>query len=351
MAPEARARHLLRGLSLEEQVGQLLMIGVQATGTSRAVLRQLADHHVGNVMLTGRSHRGVRGTASVVQAIKTGLPPHTRSGIPLIVATDQEGGIVQVLRGPNFDDIPTALQQGRWSSSRLRSASRVWGRQLRAAGVTMNLAPVADVVPSSPAPRSNGPIGRFDRQFGASGRSVRRHATAFACGMSDVGVVSTVKHFPGLGYVKGNTDSVDQVVDDKVGRRDAGLSVFTAVARACRSVIMTSTAVYSKLDPREPASFSSAVVGGLLRDELAFDGVAISDDLGRARQVKRWDPGERARLFLAAGGDLVLSAEPGDAAQMAAALTASARQTPDMRARVRESTLRVLTLKMRLSAG
>jgi beta-N-acetylhexosaminidase len=324
------------------------MVGVPATGTSPTVLRQLAERHVGNVMLTGRSSLGVEATARVVEAVGAGLSSRARSGIPLVVATDQEGGAVQVLSGPGFDDIPSALQQGGWSVGRLRSESRDWGRQLRAAGVTMNLAPVADIVPSSPDPKGNGPIGYFDRQFGASAPLVRRQARAFSCGMADAGVVAAVKHFPGLGHVKQNTDNAAAVVDDTVGRRDRGLAVFTAVARACRSAVMTSTAFYDRLDPAWPASFSSIVVRSLLRERLGFDGVVVSDDLGRARQVARWTPGERARLFLAAGGDLVLSVEPADAAPMAATITAAARRDPGMRARVRESTLRVLTLKSRL---
>jgi beta-N-acetylhexosaminidase len=345
---QTKAQRVLRQLSLEEQVGQLLVAGVPGTGASADVLRELRIRHVGSIMLTGRSERGVRATEATVHEAQKELTGQLRPTVPLLVATDQEGGAVQVLRGPGFDDIPSARHQGRWGVGRLRSQARRWGGQLRAAGVNLDLAPVADIVPRSPDPSTNGPIGHFDRQFGPDAGSVRSHATAFACGMAAAGVATAVKHFPGLGYVRGNTDTSTRVVDHTIGSEHPGLKVFTGVADACGSVVMTSTAVYDRLDPDHPASFSGAVITSLLRRRLGFDGVVVSDDLGSARQVRAWRPGERARMFVSAGGDLVLTVEPSDVPRMSAALTAAARHGHRFRVRVRESALRVLTLKARL---
>lgn len=325
-----------------------MMVGIPATGTSGTVLAELADHHVGNVMLTGRSARGVQATAGLVRDVAGRLAGPATSHVPQLVATDQEGGLVQVLSGPGFDQIPDALSQGRWAPADLGSRARRWGGQLHAAGVNLDLAPVADVVPPWPDPSLNGPIGHFDREFGSTPAVVESHARAFACGMSAAGVTTTVKHFPGLGHVRGNTDSTSGVVDHVIGPGDPGLEVFAHVAAACGSLVMTSTADYARLDPRHPASFSPTVVRHLLRRDLGFPGVVVSDDLGIARQVQRWAPGERARMFVSAGGDLVLTVEPGDVPAMTASLVAAARDSATMRARVRESALRVLTLKARL---
>jgi beta-N-acetylhexosaminidase len=349
MPAVAAARRVRRGLSLEEQVGQLLLVGVPATGTTRRALRPLRQAHVGGIILTGRSQLGVEGTARVVDAAESQVLGRREADVRLLVATDQEGGAVQVLRGPGFDDIVSARQQGRWSTRRVMTRAETWGRQLRAAGVNLDLAPVADIVPASPDPRTNGPIGHFDRQFGATAHAVRTHAAAFACGMTAVGVATSVKHFPGLGHVQENTDTSADVTDRTVGPRDPGLRVFTRIARRCRSTVMVSTAVYSRIDPTRPAAFSGTVVRRLLRDRLGFAGVVISDDLGHARQVQRWTPGDRARMFVSAGGDLVLSVEPSDAPVMAAALLAAAHSSSLARARIHASALRVLTLKARLS--
>jgi len=345
---QTTARRVLRQLSPEEQIGQLLLVGVPATGTSMNVLRQLAGRHVGGIMLTGRSELGAKATGRIVRKAQAQLVRHQMPAVRLLVATDQEGGAVQVLSGPGFDDPPAAVEQGKWTEGRLTSRARRWGSQLQASGVNLNLAPVVDIVPRSPDPSTNAPIGKFNRQLGGSAGTVRSHATAFACGMHAAGVATAVKHFPGLGYVRGNTDYSAQVVDRTIGPRDSGLRVFTQVAKACGSVIMMSTAVYERLDPRRPAAFSRAVTTTLLRDRLGFDGVVVSDDLGSALQIQRWTPGERARMLLSAGGDLVLTVQPDDVPEMFVTLAAAVRASGSMRARVRESALRVLTLKAQL---
>ncbi len=341
-------RRVLDRLTLRQQVGQLLMVGVPAPGASPGVLQELAGSHVGNVFLHGRSGRGVRATAGVTRGAKAAMGGPATGGVPLLVATDQEGGLVQTLTGPGFARIPSALVQSRWSPARLQAQARQWAGQLRAAGVNLDLAPVGDVVPTSPDPRTNGPIGRFDRQLGSTAGEVEPRATAFVRGMSGVGVATAVKHFPGLGHVRGNTDTSASVVDDEVGPRDPGLQVFPDVARAGTSMVMTSTAVYRRLDPAQPASFSRPVVQRLLRGRLGFRGVVVSDDLGLAQQVRRWPPGRRATMFVAAGGDLALTVVPSDAAPMAGALVDAARRDPAMRHRVRQSALRVLAFKQRL---
>jgi beta-N-acetylhexosaminidase len=342
------ARRVLRELSLDEQVGQLLLVGVPATGPSRGMLRQLAGRHIGGIMLTGRSGLGVGATKGIVRDAQVELARHEKPEVRLLIATDQEGGAVQVLSGPGFDNPPTAVEQGRWAVDRLMSRARRWGRQLHAAGVNLNLAPVADIVPRSPDPDTNEPIGRFDRQLGSTTGTVRSHAAAFACGMRAVGVVTAVKHFPGLGHVRGNTDYSARVVDRAIGPRNPGLRVFTEVAKACGSMVMTSTVVYTRLDPRRPAAFSPTVTTSLLRERLGFEGVVVSDDLGNALQVQRWTAGERARMLLSAGADLVLTVQPDDVPAMFAALAAGARENGSTKARVRESALRVLTLKAQL---
>jgi beta-N-acetylhexosaminidase len=343
----ALAREMLRKLSTDEQVGQLMLVGIPAMGTSMTVWRELARRYVGGIMLTGRSSLGAEATKRIVGIAQVELA-HADVPARLLVATDQEGGAVQVLSGPGFTDPPSAVEQGKWTKGRLTSRARGWGDQLRGAGVNLNLAPVADIVPRSPDPSANAPIGRFDRQLGGSAVIVRSQATAFACGMRAAGVATAVKHFPGLGYVRGNTDYSAQVIDRTIGPRDAGLRVFTQTAKACGSLIMTSTAVYERLDPRRPAAFSRGVTTMLLRQRLDFDGVVVSDDLGSAAQVQRWTPGERARLLLSAGGDLILTVQPDDVPDMFATLTAAVRTSGSMRARVRASALRVLTLKAQL---
>jgi len=252
---------------------------------------------------------------------------------------------VRVLRGTGFSTAPSALVQGGWSTATLRARAAGWGRELRAAGIDVNLAPVADTVPRRASARSNAPIGRFGRQYGYTPDVVAAHAVAFSQGMAQAGVVATAKHFPGLGRVIGNTDVTAGVTDEMTTRHDPLLAPFAAAIRARTPFVMMSTAYYSRIDHRRPAVFSPVVIEGMLRQDLGFTGVVISDDLGSARQVARWSPGDRAVAFVRAGGDLVLTVDPATLPAMYRAVLARARTDAAFRARIEASARRVVKAK------
>ena len=339
------AQQVLGRMSLPQRVGQLFMVGTPAASASPATLRQIGRFHVGNVMLTGRSYRGVRAPARVAAAMQARATPRATDGVRLLVSTDQEGGQVQVLQGRGLSTMPSALTQGHWTPQRLERAAGGWARQLRAAGVNMDLAPVVDTVPGPAAAAHNPPVGAFDREFGYSPTVVGRHGVAFSRGMSSHGVVPTVKHFPGLGRVHANTDSRTRVTDRVTRRHDPYFAPFRQAVRAGVPAVMVSTAYYSRLDPHNPAAFSPFVIGELLRGDLGFRGVVVSDDLGRARQVSPWSYADRALRFVRAGGDLVLTVEPATLPAMYGAVLRAARTNHSFRDRVDEAALRVLELK------
>jgi beta-glucosidase-like glycosyl hydrolase len=336
---------VLAGLTLEQRVGQLFMVGGPATGVTAATRRAITDYHVGNAMLTGRSHRGIASTAAVSRALQRLSTTAATGGVRLFVATDQEGGLVQVLNGPGFSDMPTALAQGRLSESSLRARAGTWGRQLRAAGVNVNLAPVLDTVPSARFAPRNPPIGAFDREYGFTTDRVGSRGTAFARGMQAAGVEAAIKHFPGLGRVTANTDTSAGVTDRVTGPRDPYRRPFARSIAAGAPFVMMSSAYYARIDPRSPAVFSSKVIRGMLRTDLRFTGVVISDDLGNSRQVRRWSPGVRAVRFLRAGGDLVLTVNAATIPAMYRAVLAEARADTAFRRLVDQAALRVLTRK------
>jgi beta-N-acetylhexosaminidase len=174
---------------------------------------------------------------------------------------------------------------------------------------------------------------------------VARHGVAFLRGMAAGGVVPTVKHFPGLGRVRANTDTASGVTDRVTRRRDPYLAPFQAAVDAHVPFVMMSTAYYARLDPKHPAAFSPYVVGTMLRSDLGFRGVIISDDLGRARQVARWTPAQRALRFVAAGGDVVLTVDSAPLPAMYRAVLGRAHVNKAFRAKVNAAALRVLTAK------
>ncbi|PJJ48187.1 beta-N-acetylhexosaminidase [Mumia flava] len=331
-------------LSLPQQVGQLFMTGTEAANADRATIDAIRRHHVGNVMLRGRSDAGVGATARVVDTLRGTVDRASTGGTALLVATDQEGGLVQVLSGPGFSTIPRATQQAELRPARLTRSARTWGQELVDAGVDVNLAPVLDTVPEGNA-AANEPIGAFGRQYGSTPAAVTRSGLAFQRGMARAGILVVPKHFPGLGRVRGNTDTSASVRDTVTTRDDPSLRPFAASIDAGAPLVMMSSAVYDRIDPRRPAAFSPRIVTGMLRGDLGFDGVVISDDMSAAAQVDRWSPAERAVRFVRAGGDLVLAIDPGQMDAMTSAVLREARRDPAFRTRVRESAGRILRLK------
>ena len=341
------AQAVLAQMTLRQRVGQLFMVGTPATSASPDTLAAISQWHVGNVMLTGRSYGGTATPARVTARLRARVTTASTDRVGLLVATDQEGGLVQVLNGPGFSDMPTALRQGRWTLTRLQDRAGVWAHQLRAAGVNMNLAPVVDTVPSPAAAQHNPPIGFYDREFGYTPTVVANHGRAFQLGMSRHGVVPTLKHFPGLGRVHADTDTSTGVTDWVTTRHDTYLRPFAVSIAAGAPAVMLSLAYYHRLDPHHPAAFSPFVIQRMLRGDLGFRGVVVSDDLANARQVSPWSWGTRAVRFVGAGGDLVLTVSPRALPAMYGAVLTRAERDPGFRAEVDAAALRVLTLKQR----
>ena len=271
-------------LSLEKQVGQLFMVGVTpGQGTQRVVAAG-----VGSIILLGTWTGGRAATAAQVEAFTRAVPG-------LLVATDQEGGVVQRLKGTGFDTIPNAPAQAALGDEALGQAADRWATQLWAAGVRYKLT-------------TNQPIGVLKRGYGSDAATVGARVAAFVTGMERASVATSLKHFPGLGEVTGNTDFTS-ATDSVTTRTSASIASFRAGIAAGASSVMVSSAVYSKIDPGVPAVFSKLIVTEMLRGDLGFTGVAISDDLGAAESVSGVSPGDRAVRFFAAGGDLLINAD------------------------------------------
>jgi beta-N-acetylhexosaminidase len=342
--PAQTAAAVYNRMTQAQRIGQLFMVGGAVTGPGSATSTAISTYHVGNLILTGRTTTGaapVRAIAGRMDALTTGA---ATAGVPLFVATDQEGGFVQVLQGPGFSRMPTALSQGTETDSKLTANARAWGLQVRRSGVDVNLAPVMDTVPAATA-SSNPPIGQFDREYGHTASVVADKGSAFLRGMRSEDLATTAKHFPGLGHVTANTDTASGVKDTVTTRTSADITPFRAAITAGARMVMISSAIYTKIDAARPAAFSPTVITSLLRGSLGYSGVVISDDLGSARQVQAWTPGTRAVDFIAAGGDIVLTVNPALVPAMVSAVTARAAANATFRAQVAAAVMRVLTAK------
>ena len=300
------AERVLSGMSLAQRVGQLFVLGLAGDRLGPSEAAAIRAGHLGSVWFVEKSSAGTAGIRQVSDAVQSLATNETTAGVRFYVAANQEGGIIQALAGPGFSTMPSAVDQGTLNPSMLQADATVWGRQLRAAGVNFNFAPVMDVVPPG-TDAQNQPIGVLQREYGHDADTAADHGVAFQQGMQEAGVATSAKHFPGLGRVTGNTDFTAEVVDQATTRDDPYLQSFAASAAARVPFVMVALATYAKIDPNHLAVFSPVVIRQMLRGALHFDGVVISDDLGGTAAVASIPPSRRAIDFLLAGGDMIIS--------------------------------------------
>jgi beta-N-acetylhexosaminidase len=332
-------------LTEAQRVGQLFLVGVTDDIAGPQTTAALQRYHFGSLLLYPTSE-GVTALAAATAHMQA-LGTANDAGVRMFIAANQEGGQVQHLTGPGFSVMPSALTQGTWPTATLRSAAAGWARELRAAGVNFDLAPVMDVVPAATA-ASNAPIGALDREFGSTPAGNGAHGAAFITGMASAGVATAAKHFPGLGRVTGNTDFTANVVDNVTTPNDPDLGSFRAAVAVGAPFVMVALATYTLIDRTQLAVFSPTVMK-LVRSGsgsgLGFGGVIMSDDLGDALAVQSIPAASRAISFLTAGGDMITSQSQAPAQAMAAAVLAKASSSPSFRAVVDAAAQRILAAK------
>lgn len=337
------AAGIVDGLTPEQRVGQLVMVGV-TRGREDDARRVIAGQAIGNAFFIG----GWRDRGQVAEVSRRLQAAADRAGheLDLLVAADQEGGQVQQLKGSGFRRLPSAVEQAALPPDDLRALATDAGRELRAAGVNLNLAPVADTV-SPELGRANAPIGGLSRQYATEPGAVSPPVAAVIAGLHAAGVGATLKHFPGLGRVRANTDHSATGIDDTQTTADDGyLQPFADGIAAGADVVMMSTARYRRIDPTTQAAFSRPVVTGVLRERLGYDGVVATDDLGGAEAIQHIPTGERAVRFVRAGGDVAVTGIALDGRVMSRALLAESRRDPAFAALVHRAAERVVELKV-----
>ncbi|WP_346982708.1 glycoside hydrolase family 3 N-terminal domain-containing protein [Bifidobacterium bifidum] len=342
-SPAAKASRAIATMSLDERAGQLIMAPMFAGGNPADLSALISTRHVGSVVLIGNWNNGTAAAKTAADALQSYAP----SGNQLIVSTDQEGGQVQHLKGSGFDTMPSAVAQGQMSADTLRSSAKTWGGQLKQAGINVDLAPVLGTVQVKRS--SNAPIGALNRDFGLDSNGNAQHGIAFVEGMRDAGVGATVKHYPGLGAVTGNTDFTTEGILDTTTTLDGEqIGAFnTTIKQAKPAMVMMSLATYQRIDSSAPAAFSSKIIDGTLRGSVGYDGVVISDSLSAAAVsgIATKDLGVR---LVDAGGDLACIGDTSYVTPILDGIIARAQSDPAFAKKVTASAMRVMTLKYQM---
>lgn len=342
-SPAAKASRAIATMSLDERAGQLIMAPMFAGGNPADLSALISTRHVGSVVLIGNWNNGTAAAKTAADALQSYAP----SGNQLIVSTDQEGGQVQHLKGSGFDTMPSAVAQGQMSADTLRSSAKTWGGQLKQAGINVDLAPVLGTVQVKRS--SNAPIGALNRDFGLDSNGNAQHGIAFVEGMRDAGVGATVKHYPGLGAVTGNTDfTTEGILDTTTTLDDEEIGAFnTTIKQAKPAMVMMSLATYQRIDSSAPAAFSSKIIDGTLRGSVGYDGVVISDSLS-ATAVSGIATKDLGVRLVDAGGDLACIGDTSYVTPILDGIIARAQSDPAFAKKVTASATRVMTLKYQM---
>lgn len=320
------------GLSLRQQVGQLVMLRFDGGERPAYVQEAFAKGEVAGVILFADNVASESQLRSLTRSLQQA------AGGSALISTDQEGGSIRNVPFAAPEPSPATVSRPAAAERFARQA----GSDLSRLGVNVNLAPVADVASIEGSVVAG-------RAYPGDAGQVADLVQAAIGGHQAGGVASTAKHFPGIGAARLNTD--DAAVTIERGRRKlerVDLEPFRAAIDADVELVMAGHALYPALDPEAIASQSPAVLRDLLRDELGYEGVIVTDSMEAEAVLSRSPTPEASVASVDAGADLLLTTSTGSYFPVYRRLLREARRDDDFRARVEESAGRVLALKERM---
>ena len=284
----------------EKNLGQLIMMGISSTSLSRDEKSFVKKIGVGGVILFKRNYENLEQLVELTNKIKGSL----KSKTPFI-GVDQEGGTV-IRFGEPFTQFPGNDFLGRYyektnSVELVKAYAKVTSRELKGAGINLCFAPVLDVLTNP----KNKVIGK--RAFSDNVEIVSKLGLEVIKEFMNNGVIPCAKHFPGHGdTLLDSHKTLPEVDNDLELIRERELIPFKKAVDANVSMIMTAHVKYSSLDSEYPATLSKRIIDGLLRKELGYENVVISDDFEMKGIEESWEPAAAAILAIGAGVDLIL---------------------------------------------
>lgn len=327
-------------LTLEEKIGQMLGVGFYGLELPAYLQEWLAEGRVGALVLFARNIASPAQLAELTQAC------HESARFPLLIAIDQEGGTVARLRGA-FSESPGAMALSAANSTQLAEAvSKVLAEELLALGINWNLAPVVDLTHDI----NNASVGT--RSLGTDPARVGQLAAAQIQGFQKAGVAATAKHFPGLGRTPVDTHEAAAVIDASIETlKQHDLRPFRAAVEADVASVMISHVRFPAIDPLYPATLSANVVR-LLREEVGFGGLIVTDCMEMRAISDHYTPGETAVQAAKAGNDIIFfshsftASHKGHADAFNALVDAVRRGNIDM-ARIEDASRHIADMKAR----
>jgi beta-N-acetylhexosaminidase len=338
----ARVNAYLAGMTLDEKLGQMFLIETLYTYYSPDVDNMVRNLHAGAMIIYYQNID----SASQLQTYISAAQAH--ASIPLMVSMDEEGGLVDRLDHfePGRRSAAAIAATGDPHQAFLEGAKDA--HDLQAVGVNTDLAPVVDV-PTIPVTGEDPSrfFGRFGSNPEPTASSVDAYAGQFMQGLQQNGVIATLKHWPGIGGSFGDPHLLLPVISRSRSQLEAtDFAAFKNLLALNPGMIMVTHVIVQSIDPKLPATLSPTLVHGILRGELGYDGVVMTDSLYMKGISDQWNLGEAAVLSVLAGDDMLEGAwDSASMTRMLSALKAAVAQGRISQARIDQSVRRILLLK------
>jgi len=340
---EEKAEVVLNNMTLEEKIGQLLIVGFPQDTDKEAIIKYIDDFKVSGFILFNRNYKDFDSLYQLVNDLKE--RNSLKNPLPLFISIDEEGGTVSRLPkgGTHF---PNAQQIGKAEDPMLaQRAGEVIGRELKASGINLNFAPVLDIVASD----ENKLL--IKRSYGNNAETVSSNGASFINGLHSTGVIATPKHFPGHGDTEIDSHGKLPVINvDKNTLQSRELLPFKAAIHAGLDAIMIGHLSFPMLDPSGlPATMSEYFLTDLLRKELGFTGIAISDDIEMSGYADEKDSLEECAITsFNAGLDVFIIGHTKDTQERIREALKNAYMNGKISGkRLNESVLRVIKVKLK----
>lgn len=295
---EAAVAEWMSGMTVQEKIGQLVLVGLEGTTMDDTALKLIKDYHVGGFIFFKDNMTSTQQSVKLFNELKQA---NAANPVPLWLSIDEEGG--RVTRFPEeYVKLPSSGKIG--SQKDLELTKRVGGLiadKVSGLGLNMVFAPVLDIN-SNP---NNPVIG--DRSYGTSADEVSEQGIASMKGIQENGVVPVVKHFPGHGDTSVDSHlGLPVVAHDLKRLHEMELVPFQQVIDEGADVVMVAHLLMNSMDPDTPSSYSKPVITDLLREEMGFKGVVITDDMTMGAVSGSADVGEASVKSILAGSNIVL---------------------------------------------
>ncbi len=289
---------MILSMTIEEKIGQLLIVGFEDTLVNKHTLKIIQDYKIGGFILFARNIVDENQLLNLINDLKT---INSENQIPLFISIDEEGG--KVSRLPKvYKRLPESKILGDLNEPILSfEYGQVLGKRLNTLGINLNFAPVLDINSNPKNPVI------ANRAFGNNANIVIDNGIAVLKGIESVGVVPAVKHFPGHGDTSVDSHVNLPIVNKNLEQlKELELQPFMTAIEEDVDMIMVAHILFPELDNLYPSTMSKSILNNLLRKDLGYKGVLISDDMTMGAIIENYTLEEASLKFLKAGGDIVL---------------------------------------------